>query len=69
MILSNIFKGRLFSTESTHANWAKAGNYLLDFFGLHRKTLRLKYSRLGEMFIHIVGHLSDVKHVLLEELS
>ena len=68
MILSNIFKGRLFSTEPTHASWAKAGNYLLDFSGLHGKTLRLKYSRLREMFIHNVGHLSGVKRVLLEEL-
>lgn len=64
MILSNIFKGRLFSTEPTHANWAKAGNYLLDFSGLHRKILRLRYSRLGEMFIK----LSGIKHVLSEEL-
>lgn len=63
MILSNIFKGRLFSTESTHANWAKAGNYLLDFSGFHGNILRLRYSRLGEMFIRLFG----VKHVLSEE--
>ena len=64
MILSNIFKGRLFSTESPHTNWAKAGNYLLDFSGLLRKNLRLKYSRLREMFIYFSG----VKHVVSEEL-
>lgn len=64
MILSNIFKGRLFSTESTHANRAKAGNYLLDFCGFHGNILRLRYSRLREMYIRLLG----VKHVLLEEL-
>ena len=63
MILSNIFQGRLFGTEPTHASWAKAGNYLLEFSCLHGKTLRLKYSRLREMFIHLWG----VKHVLSEE--
>jgi len=67
VILSNIFKGNLFSTEPTHANWAKAGNYLLDFSGFHGDILRLKYPRLREMFIHIVGHLSGLKHVLSEE--
>jgi hypothetical protein len=51
VILSNIFKGRLFSTEPTHASWAKAGNYLLDFCGFEGNILRLKYSRLTEMFI------------------
>lgn len=63
MILSNIFQGRLFGTESTHASWAKAGNYLLEFSGLHEKILRLKYSRSREMIIHLLG----VKPVLSEE--
>jgi len=42
VILSNIFKGRLFSTESTHASWAKAGNYPSDFCGFEGDILRLK---------------------------
>lgn len=64
MILSNIFKGRLFSTEPTHANGAKAGNYLLDFSGFHGNILRLKYSRLRRKLTRLLG----VKHVLSEEL-
>ncbi len=40
MILSNIFKGRLFITESTHTNWAKAGNYPLEFYGFEGSILR-----------------------------
>jgi len=64
VILSNILKGRLFSTESTRANWAKAGNYSLDFRGFRWNILRLKYSRLREMFIYLAG----VKHVVSEEL-
>jgi hypothetical protein len=55
VILSNIFKGRLFSTESTHANWAKARNYLLDFCGFEGDIPRLKDSRLAEMFIDLSG--------------
>jgi hypothetical protein len=60
VILSNIFKGRLFSTESTHASWAKAGNYPSDFCGFEANILRLKDSRPTEMFIH----LSGVRHLL-----
>ena len=63
MILSNIFKGRLFSTESTRASWAKAGNYLLDFCGFEGNILRLKDSRSTEMFVD----LSGVRHLLSEE--
>lgn len=63
MTLSNIFKGRLFSTESTHTNWAKAGNYPLEFCGSEGSILRLRYSRLTEMFIY----LSGVRHVVSEE--
>jgi len=66
VILFNILKRHLFSIKSTHANWAKAGNYLLDFSGLHRKNLRLEYSRLREMLTHIVGHLLGARHVTEE---